>query len=59
MGKTQQEVIQAVGKPDVTQETGFTTWYYNSRTLDPVNGRVDYNAQVVFDEDGKVDHINF
>lgn len=60
MGKTPQEVIQAVGKPQSTQDFGkdFNFWYYDGRTKDPITGKVDGRAQVCF-KNGVADHVNF
>lgn len=58
-GKTPDEVIKAVGKPDSTQDSGGgSTWYYNKATKDPVTDKVDYSAQVVF-EGGRVSQVNY
>jgi outer membrane protein assembly factor BamE (lipoprotein component of BamABCDE complex) len=59
MGKTPDEVITAVGKPDSTQESGGNqNWYYEKRSRDPITGNVDRSAQVVF-EGGRVVRVNF
>jgi outer membrane protein assembly factor BamE (lipoprotein component of BamABCDE complex) len=54
MGKTEEEVLDAVGKPDRTSEDGDTRyWHYRKRTKDPVTGTPDSDVQVVFNN-GKV-----
>jgi hypothetical protein len=59
MGKTQSEVIAAVGKPDSTQDDGLgVNWYYYNRTTDPVAGKIDGSAQVVF-KGGRVTAVNY
>lgn len=59
VGKTPDEVIAAVGRPDSTQDSGRDpTWYYDSRTRDPVSGKIDFHAQVIF-QDGKVVRVNY
>lgn len=61
VGKTPNEVIAAVGKPDTTQSSsdgGNAYWYYNGRTFDPVNGKIDSDAQVIIIR-GIVDHVNY
>lgn len=59
MGKTPEQVIAVVGKPSVTQDHGGDPiWYYNEATTDPVSGKVDYHAQVIF-ENGRVIAVNF
>jgi hypothetical protein len=62
MGKTMDEVKAALGKPDTTQERATEpdspTWYYDKVTVDPVTGKKDDSAQVIF-EKGKVARINY
>lgn len=59
VGKTQAEVIQAVGKPDSTSESGGRVWwYYSNTTTDPITGKTDQSIQLVF-EDGKVSEVNY
>lgn len=59
MGKTKDEVIAAVGKPDKTQEDRTAEyWYYDKRTYDPVAEKNDNRVQVVF-KDGIVTGVNF
>jgi hypothetical protein len=49
MGKTADGVLKAVGKPDSTLEFGDEpSWYYKRVTTDPVSGKVDYSAQLIF-----------
>lgn len=58
-GKTQAEVIQAVGLPDSTQEVGGEpVWYYKGITYDPVTGSTDHDAQLCFEE-GIVGRVNY
>lgn len=58
-GKTANDVLVAVGKPDQTTASGDTQyWYYQERTVDPVSGNADREAQVII-ENGKVDRINY
>lgn len=59
MGKTQAEVIEVAGKPDTTQDFGSPTWYYKRVTADPVTGKPDYSAQVVFGKNGRVESVNY
>lgn len=59
VGKTADEVLQAVGKPDSTSETALGAyWYYRHKTTDPVTGQTDANAQVCF-SNGQVVRINY
>ncbi len=59
VGKTADEVLAAVGKPDQTQSGtgGSEVWYYRNRTVDEVTGKTDFSAQVVF-ERGRVNRVN-
>jgi hypothetical protein len=60
LGKTAEQVIQSVGRPDSTQEFGDgPTWYYEGRTYDPVTGKKDSRAQVVFNLDRIVVRVNY
>jgi hypothetical protein len=49
MGKTPDEVITAVGKPDRTSESeGRVVWYYTNRSTHPLTGQTDSSTQVWF-----------
>lgn len=53
VGKTPDEVIEAVGRPDSTAENDgpffrSARWEYRRRTVDPATGRVDPVARVEF-----------
>src|SRR4051812_16005132 len=59
MGKTPDEVIAAVGKPDETREDDRgQTWYYKNRTLDPITSKADYQVRVRF-RDGLVANVTY
>jgi hypothetical protein len=59
MGKTADEVIAAVGKPDRTEADEFGTyWHYRGRTTDPVTGKTDPDTRLEFKE-GRVSEVNF
>jgi hypothetical protein len=59
MGKSEAEVVQAVGNPDTTAADGqVKTWQFLRRTLHPVSGRTDTAATVHF-TDGVVDRVTF
>lgn len=59
MGKSQDEVIKAVGKPEMTQDlSGDVYWNFSNVTRDSVTGEVDGNVQVVF-EKGRVVRVNY
>ena len=59
VGKTPNEVIEAVGRPSSTRESGRElTWYYRDRTKDPVAGTLDSHAQVIF-QNGVVVRVNY
>ena len=59
MGKTEQEVIDLVGRPDSTDDNrgpDRKVYTYKRRTHDPISSSDDLHAYVYF-EDGKVDRI--
>jgi hypothetical protein len=59
MGKTGEEVKQFLGEPKSSQEFGDQIiWYYEGRTVDPVSGNTDNQAQLVI-EDGRVSLVSF
>lgn len=59
MGKTPDEVIAVIGKPDRTADDGPTVyWYYKNRSFDPVTNRTDETTQVCFRR-GVVDSVNY
>jgi hypothetical protein len=59
LGKSEDQVLEAVGKPDMTSEDPEATyWHYRRRTKNPATGRTDSDAQVVF-ERGRVIAINY
>jgi hypothetical protein len=59
MGKSEAEVVQAVGNPDTTAAHGREKeWAFLRRTLHPVTGRTDPAATVHF-TDGVVDRVTF
>jgi hypothetical protein len=59
MGKSADEVLEAVGRPDVTSDDGGTLfWHFKNRTRDPVTQAEDTDVQVVI-KDGKVANVNF
>lgn len=59
IGKTEQEIIAAIGRPSQTQDMGgMQMWYYEERTQDPATGTADHMAQVTF-ENGRAVGVNF
>jgi outer membrane protein assembly factor BamE (lipoprotein component of BamABCDE complex) len=61
MGKTQEQVIRAVGRPGKTTDGvgGDTYWYYNHATVDPITGKTDPHVQVAFTSDGVVRSVRY
>jgi hypothetical protein len=60
LGKSAAEVLDAVGRPDSTQENNVIyCWYYDGVTKDPVSNKVDHYVAVSFDKKGKVESVNF
>lgn len=59
MGKSELEMIDTFGKPDLTSSSGSTNyWFYEKRTLDQFSGKTDHYAQVVL-EKAVVIRVNF
>jgi hypothetical protein len=47
MGKSDEEFLRAVGKPDSTSETSWITyWDYSHKTIDPITGNTDHTTTV-------------
>ena len=57
MGKTPDEVIAAIGRPDKTWDDG-KEWSYDGITIDPITGKRDYVSSIEF-KDGKVARVRF
>lgn len=58
MGKTQQEVIRAVGRPDNTNDLGsLVFWHYDMGAKDPASGKID-DVTVIFQKDVVIE-VNF
>lgn len=58
-GKTQDEVLKLLGKPDQTSDTGpDSDWDYRERTYDRVSGKTDFSVRLVFRK-GVVHHMLF
>lgn len=59
MGKPEDEVLRAVGKPYVTSEAnGVQYWHYMDRTMDPLTKGIDSDVQVIF-KNGHVCAVNY
>lgn len=59
LGKSEAEVIKAVGRPDETSEDDDARyWHFKKRTLDPLTQEKDTDVQVVI-KAGKVAEINY
>ena len=59
LGKSEAEVIEAVGRPDETSEDDDARyWHFKKRTLDPLTQEKDTDVQVVI-KGGKVASINY
>lgn len=47
--QTKYQVIQAVGKPNRTKESGqYSHWYYDDKTKDRITGNVDNSISILF-----------
>ena len=55
MGKTEKEVLEAVGKPDSKSDIadGTRYWKYREISTDPVTEKLDELVQVVFEGAGQ------
>ena len=59
LGKSEAEVIEAVGRPDeTTEDDDARYWHFKKRTLDPLTREKDTDVQVVI-KGGKVASINY
>ena len=60
MGKTEKEVIDALGEPNIKDEEagGSKLWIYRNRTINPATGKPDEKVNIRF-EDGKVVGVDF
>jgi hypothetical protein len=59
LGKSEQEVIESVGRPDETSEDDDARyWHFKNRTLDSLTQEKDTDVQVVI-KAGKVTNINY
>lgn len=59
IGKTGQELIDAIGRPETTSEGGFVIWVYKKLTYDPITGKTDADAMVLFDREGRVESVRY
>lgn len=58
--KNQEDVIRTMGKPDATSEyQGIPFWYYARRTYDPITGKVDVQAKLMFGDGAHVTSIDY
>lgn len=58
-GRTKSQILQVLGRPSQTQDLGgMQMWYYNDLTVDPVTGRADSMAQIMFDGE-RVQQVSF
>jgi hypothetical protein len=59
LGKSEEEVIEAVGRPDeTTEDDDARYWHFKNRTLDPLTQERDTDVQVVI-KGGRVTNINY
>jgi hypothetical protein len=61
MGKSQAEVIKAVGRPDSTSDTPSgrpIRWYFSQRVLNPATQKPD-SAWLHFGDDDRVDRVDW
>ncbi len=49
VGKSAEEILLILGKPDQTQDIGgIKMWYYLEKTRDPITNNIDEMAQILF-----------
>lgn len=58
-GKTKDEVIALLGKPESTSGGEEDSWQYKGITRDPVTGKTDSLTWVWFDRAGKVTRLHY
>jgi hypothetical protein len=59
LGKTQDEVLEIVGKPESTSDSGdLSSWHYKRITKDPVTDKIDSIVFVHFDR-GRVSSVDY
>ena len=59
-GKTKDEVIKAMGRPERTNDIlGTETWTYHEASFDPVSQKTDHRMTLWFDNGGRVERVKF
>ena len=58
LGKTKDQILTLLGKPDSTSGGRSDGWSYNRITVDPISGKTDTRTWVWFNGD-TVDRIDF
>jgi hypothetical protein len=59
MGKTPDEVIAAVGRPDkIHDDQGGQSWYYDQRTIETLNDTIDNRVRLRI-EGGRVVDVSY
>lgn len=60
VGKTKDEVVSLIGKPDRTEEPHKGNyWSYWGVNIDPATGKRDASAYLYFDAEGRVKKVEF
>lgn len=58
VGKTKDEVLAGLGKPDATNKAGPSDfWMYRNRTRDAATGKVYFDTTLWFDDHGRVERV--
>ncbi len=58
VGKTKDQVEQAVGEPDKTSDlSDLSFWYYNNKVKDPTTGNMDESVYILF-KNGIAEEVN-
>jgi hypothetical protein len=57
IGKTKEQVLAALGKPEGNNQVGGATWTYKGLTRDAVTGKGDDHTTLWFDDAGRVSRV--
>jgi hypothetical protein len=57
IGKTKEQVLAALGKPETDNQFGNRSWTYRGLTRDAITGKGDYHTTLWFDDAGKVSRV--
>ena len=58
VGKTTDEVLAILGKPNRTSDSSVISWTYDEISRDPVSGKIDYSA-TLWIEGGRIGSVDY